>query len=571
MRRTMLVVAPLLAWMLWAALTLPPAAQVLGAPPTGTWPTVRGAYHVHSRASDGTGTVDQIARASAAAGLQFVIITDHGNATATTAAPHYVAGVLCIVAVEISTTDGHYAALGLAPPPYPLAGEGRDVAQDVARLGGFGIAAHPDSAKDTLQWRAWDVPVDGVEWFNADSQWRDESRWRLLPAILQYPVRPAETVVSLFDRPVAALAQWDRLTASRRVVGLAAADAHARMGLRGKADPYDESLHVPLPSYESVFRAFSMRVEIEAPLSGDATRDAPLLLDAIRAGRVYAAFDGVAGPAVIDFTASSGGDRVRQGGWLRGGDVRFQATANVPPGGSLVLLHNGVDVAHSNGPILMHRSERPGAYRLEARIPGAPGAPPLPWVVSNPIYVGAAYASPGPHADGHPASQDPDWMTGLWHIEKDPGSTGAFRDMETADSAGREFSFQLASGGTSPFVALVTDDAGGVREAARLSFRARASRPMRISVQARSNGGDGEARRWLRSVYLDATPREITVELNDMRVAGTGARTPIATGAMTSILFVYDTTNARPGDGGRIWIEHLRTGAGRQGSVRSGR
>jgi len=560
MRRTMLVVAPLLAWMLWAALTLPPAARVLDAPPTGAWPTVRGAYHMHSRASDGTGTVEDIARAAAAAGLQFVIVTDHGNATATTGAPRYVAGVLCLEAVEISTADGHYAALGLAPPPYPLAGEGRDVAQDVARLGGFGIAAHPDSAKDTLQWRAWDVLVDGMEWFNADSQWRDESRWRLLPAMLQYPVRPAETVVSLFDRPVAALAQWDRLTARRRVVGLAAADAHARMGFRGKADPYDESLYVSLPSYESVFRAFSMRVELEAPLSGDATRDASLLLDAIRNGHLYTSFDGIAGPAVVDFTASIGEDRVRQGGWLLGGNVRFRATANVPPGGSLVLLRNGEEVEQVNGPVLTYTSERPGAYRLEARIPGAPGTPPLPWVVSNPIYVGAEYASPEPHAGGQPANQDPDWLADIWHIEKDPASTGAFRNTEAADSAGREFSFQLASSGASPFVALVTDDAGGVREAARLSFRARASRPMRISVQARCDRGAGEAGRWLRSVYLDAMPRDITVELSDMRVAGTGARTPIATGAITSILFVYDTTNARPGDGGRVWIEHLRTG-----------
>ena len=46
------------------------------------WPVVRGAYHVHSSRSDGTGTVDEIAAAAARAGLQFVIITDHGNGTA---------------------------------------------------------------------------------------------------------------------------------------------------------------------------------------------------------------------------------------------------------------------------------------------------------------------------------------------------------------------------------------------------------------------------------------------------------------------------------------------------------
>jgi hypothetical protein len=282
MRRAVLIVAPLLAWGLWAALTLPPAARRLGTMPTASPPVARGSYHMHSRASDGTGTIEEMARAAAAAGLQFIVITDHGDGASPAPAPHYVGGVLCLQAVEISTTDGHYAALGLPTPPYPLAGEGRDVAEDVARLGGFGVAAHPDSARDTLRWRGWDARMDGVEWFNADSQWRDEPRWRLLPAILQYVVRPAETVVSVFDRPTAALALWDRLTATRRVVGLAAADAHARMGFKGRPDPYEESLYVRAPSYESMFRAFSLRAELETPLSGDAARDARLILDARR-------------------------------------------------------------------------------------------------------------------------------------------------------------------------------------------------------------------------------------------------------------------------------------------------
>ena len=29
-----------------------------------------------------------------------------------------------------------------------------------------------------------------------------------------------------------------------------------------------------------------------------------------------------------------------------------------------------------------------GAYRVEVSLPGAPGQPPIPWLLSNPIYVG---------------------------------------------------------------------------------------------------------------------------------------------------------------------------------------
>ena len=44
------------------------------------------------------------------------------------------------------------------------------------RLGGFGIVAHPDSAKPGLRWRDWDAQFDAMEWLNADTEWRDERR-----------------------------------------------------------------------------------------------------------------------------------------------------------------------------------------------------------------------------------------------------------------------------------------------------------------------------------------------------------------------------------------------------------
>ena len=40
-----------------------------------------GGYHIHSVRSDGTGTVDDIAAAASRAGLQFLLLTDHGDAT----------------------------------------------------------------------------------------------------------------------------------------------------------------------------------------------------------------------------------------------------------------------------------------------------------------------------------------------------------------------------------------------------------------------------------------------------------------------------------------------------------
>jgi PHP domain-containing protein len=150
-------------------LTLPPARVPLAAGDDGTIP---GILHVHTNRSDGLGTPEQVAAAAARAGLKFVVFTDHGDATRTPDPPAYRSGVLCLDGVEISTSDGHYAVFDMPAAPYPLAGESRDVVDDVRRLGGFGIVAHPDSPKSELAWTDWATPFDAIELLNPDTSWR---------------------------------------------------------------------------------------------------------------------------------------------------------------------------------------------------------------------------------------------------------------------------------------------------------------------------------------------------------------------------------------------------------------
>ncbi len=214
MRRTLKALAlagVLLLAMLWAI--APPAARHLSLERDPL--LVRGAIHVHTTVSDGAGTPDEVAAAAARAGLDFVILTDHGDGTRLPVPPRRVSGVLVIDAVEISTTGGHYLGLGLGQTPYRLAGEPRDVIEDVTRLGGFGIAAHPDSPKLELAWHEWQAPFQGLEWLNADSAWRDEPRSALVRTVVSYWLRPAEAVASLFDRPSRTLARWDALARRR--------------------------------------------------------------------------------------------------------------------------------------------------------------------------------------------------------------------------------------------------------------------------------------------------------------------------------------------------------------------
>ena len=384
---------------------------------------LRGAFHIHTTQSDGALDRRQIALAASQAGMHFAIFTDHGDGTRPPQAPEYLHGVLCMDGVEVSTNQGHYVALGLPAVPYPLGGDADAVAEDVARLGGFGIAAHPFSRRPELAWQDWNVPVDGIEWLNADSEWRDESRTALTRALLGYLTRPGGALASLLDRPEAALAKLDELAARRHVVAVAGHDAHGGFG----EENGERGRRLHLPSYEAAFRTFSVNVQVHEALKGRAVEDALAVLEAIRRGRVFTAVDAIASPAALDFGATDGSATAVLGDVLpdNGHEVRFLARAAMPAGASLVLLRDGAVVSESPSNTVEYSTRAPGSYRVEVRVAGAPGTPPIPWIVSSPIFRFAA-----PRGETPPAAASTSSLRAIaaeeWHLEKGGGTTAAF-------------------------------------------------------------------------------------------------------------------------------------------------
>ena len=544
---------------------LPPRVPV---PFSGTElraPHVRGAIHVHSRRSDGTGDVATIAAAAARAGLDFVILTDHGDATRQPDPPQYIEGVLCIDAVEVSTDGGHVVALGLSRPPYPLGGEARDVLDDIARLGGFSIAAHPDSPRPGLQWSASDDRIDALEWLNADSEWRDESVWSLARALLTYPIRGTETLVSLLDRPTGTMQRWDRQTQRRRVVAVAGADAHARIGFRSIGEPYDSGRSLHVPAYERVFQVFANALP-DITLSGDANTDAQSVVAAIRDGHVYSAVDGLLGGAIMSFTAGSGTVTAVGGDILPlDGPVTLRVDLQGPDTARIDVLKDGSLLKTVTGTQLELVTDATAAvYRVEVALPASPGYPPVPWIVSNPIYVGREAADTAV-SDARPEASAFSLQYGNgpgsdWAVETSPTSLGALDVVSAVE--GMELSLRYGLGGTaaaSPSVALVMPAGPAITEHDRLMFTARANRPMRLSVQLREPKGEA-GERWHRSVYLDSSPRTISVYFDDVRARGVTSNPLPSLENVESILFVVDTVNTPVGASGTLWIDDVQYG-----------
>lgn len=543
MRKAFLGAAAILAAaVVFLVATLPdPPTQARGAVDTALLErTVPGAYHVHSRVSDGAGTREEIAAAAARAGLRFVVFTDHGDGTRAPEPPRYVERVLCIDAVEISTNGGHYVALDMRPAAYPLGGEAAAVVEDVRRLGGFGIAAHPYSPRAELAWRDWSPPIDGLEWLNADSEWRDERA----PALLRLPfdalLRPGPAMASILDRPETALVRWDALTAARPIVALAAHDAHGSLG--GGREGESRFGLPGFPSYEKVFRAFALRAIVERPLSGQPSPDARLLLDALRRGRVFSAIDGAASPAYLEFNAATPLARAQMGdAMVFEPGVELIARATLPEGGEIVLHCDGGEVLRSSSGELRRSPAAPATCRPEVLAPHAPGRPPVPWIVGNPIYLLSAIAEP--------VGAEPLFESVLtleradWGVEKEAGSEGSLERQ----NGGVLVRYRLRGGDrVSQFAAVAAPLPAPLPPFDRLLFTADASGPMRVSLQLRLPDG----RRWAHSVYVEPDPRRAVVPVSAFVPADEGpADRPDLTQA-SSILFVVDLTNAAPGAAG---------------------
>ncbi len=523
--------------------------------------TVRGAYHVHSTVSDGTGSIDEIAAAAARAGLQFVILTDHGDGTRVPGPPSYRSGVLCIEAVEVNTTGGHLVALGASPSPYPLAGTPQAVLEDVHRLGGIGIAAHPESPRASLRWSGWDVPLDGIEWLNADSEWRDELLESLGRLMLTYALRPAETLTAALDRPDSVLARWDAATAKGQVVGLAGADAHARLGFRQQTDPFEETWHVKVPSYDASFKAFSLRVLLDAPLSGDPIRDADDILTRVRWGRTYTVIDGLASPGGFEFTATSGGRSAGIGDDLDiAGEVVLHARMAAPAGSRMVILQNGSILFDTKEPEShLGVVAEPAAYRIEIYAPQAAGDPPIPWVVSNPIYVGLrdAHQRARTAPVRAPMARRSSIATEAWVAEASAGSLSQLQPGAAAEGSGAiEWRSQLAGGAVNGQYSAVRFPLNGLGKNDRLQMRVRADRPMRMWVQVRSST-TGRGERWGQSVYLDDTFRTVEVFFDRFQPLGATSSATPPLDAVDALLLVVDTLNSRPGDASRVHITEM--------------
>lgn len=390
--------------------------------------------HSHSEIShDSEVTFPEIVAALKVAQCNFIFLTDHvveGKADYSLGWRGIHDGILFVQGYEMK--EG-FMPWGL--PEGTVLNNNEDpaeLAKKIRELGGVLCLGHCEAP------RPWDIPeIDGMEIYNIHTDLLDElmekhSRIEVgKEMVMNLWSLPDQTLRYMFDWWVLGMLvqKWDELSLHRKITAIAANDCHQNVGVQafytaddsfmlidtGHSNPekkiWEHKLNFltrlplrlffgPLEPGKRLFRidtdpySRSARFVNTHLLAKELSE--PALLDAVRAGRAFVAFNMIGDAAGFAYVARGGGQQVTMGETIPlSADLKLVAESPLPCRFS--LMRNGKKVADGNeGRTFEYTVTAPGKYRIQADL-AVPGELAVtgesfardmaPWVLTNPIEV----------------------------------------------------------------------------------------------------------------------------------------------------------------------------------------
>lgn len=512
----------------------------------------KGAFHVHSLFSDGSGSSEEICRAASAQKLDFVILTDHGRPNLrASAATSWNNDILLIGASEFSLQTGHLAAAGYRLPGYVFPPEAQEAIDEVDRDGGVTFVSHPLDGK--IPWTDWRVNrFTGIEILSLYQLAKKNLLFAATLFPLQYMLNPDYALTALITYPKKEMAIWDRFNRDGKCFGIYALDAHAKLET-------GRNSFLRFPAYGATFRILTVYVRVDRELEKEPGAAAATIIAALRRGDFFSVIESLA--AANGFAChylEADGRRVEMGG---------DAEA---PGGTLVLnlpFQFSTDILvrkdgepfraikNNSRPKLAFPVSEPGVYRCEVflhsgRFRG------LPWILANPIFVARPATAPAkvtvkPRAFLNAAAP-------YFQVEKNALSGGDVSVL--VDRDGRpytRFTFDLRQEtGTVDFWSALSRrenlDLSGYRG---FVLEARGSRAMRFWLQFRTWVHGGESA-YQHSFLVGEDWRRIFIPFDRFqRLYGSDA--PPNLDRVNAFFIQIDNGNSFAGAGGELWLRPI--------------
>ncbi len=348
-----------------------------------------GNLHLHTIASDGTGTYDEVASAAARAGLDFIMYTDHNTWTDGVEGWYYDPDtgrdILRLMGQEVNDPNlepehNHLLCHFVSSDLNGVAADPQKLIDTAMARGGLCFLAHPlerpgyDRASQIYPWLSWEVAgYTGIELWNAMS----DTKWNLrtFPRALLGAYLPQRGLSAPFPE---ALAKWDELLATgQKVVAIGNSDAHAMSFSWG---PLTRTVY----PYEHLFRAVNTHLLLADSLAFEVDQARLQIYNALQLGHCFVSYDLIVSPKGFTFTGRSGSEQAIMGDTL---SLQSEAVLRVasPYPARLRLLKDGQLLMETTGQELEWQTVEPGVYRVEAyrQFWGQQRG----WVFTNPIYV----------------------------------------------------------------------------------------------------------------------------------------------------------------------------------------
>lgn len=347
-----------------------------------------GVMHVHSfLGGHSAGTFEEIISAAQKNKLNFVVLTEHPSGNFDTSAmtlKDVHGGVLFVNGNEVALKDRERLLMLPGNEAAARAGELTAPAfiEQAHANGALTFVAYPQDFKN------WSAPgYDGVEVYNLFTNSR-----RINPAVMffdglwSYRSSPEFLFANFYERPTEGLSLWDKAMtrAQRRLVATAGNDAHANVGLSLVDSTGKHLAGIQLDPYERSFQLVRMHVL----LPKGQELNTQTLMEALRSGHCFIAFDILGDASGFRFDATNGTDSRIQGDELTlSSPAKLVVTTPLP---SRLLVFRDGDVVHEefNSTRAEFEVKDKGVYRVEAYLWQLPHAVSRqPWIISNPIYV----------------------------------------------------------------------------------------------------------------------------------------------------------------------------------------
>ncbi len=357
----------------------------------------KGVTNVHTQMSSGSGDFSQVIAAAQETNLDFLSLTDLNVYDKPNALSGYHGPLLVMMDGEYSylnsrllnigaTTSRHLQGVGRSQVLFADLLSQKEKETDVGLL----ILAHPTKPK--YGWSGeYPVGLDGIEVINLKNVWQEawtDNKLSFLISLLILPFNEKLALLRLFKAPEDELRLWDSLNAQRKIVGVAGADAEAKMIMGGGS-------WFRYPTYQTLFSLVRNHVLIKSELTGNAVGDVEKIAQGLRAGQLYMSLDILGNPkgfnAVIrrsNGPVSPIGARIKFEKGLSL-EVALPQKPKVPF--DIVIYKDGERMMTSNSQTTQYFINSPGVYRVMIRvIPTLPlpdGKKWIPWIYTNPFYI----------------------------------------------------------------------------------------------------------------------------------------------------------------------------------------